>query len=206
DDRLQETGALMLAYIDRLIDRTTMYRVVLYYLSALLGCAFLLGMARATAVDPTALVFSAVLILAASLGANWVFARVFNAVPNRESAFITALILALILDPVTATNLAGVGLLLFASVWAMASKFILSARRRHIFNPAALGVALPGLLLDQPASWWISGVIWLLPIVLAGGLLLVRKLRRFDLVLAFAVVNIVATLATSSPGDYLTQL
>jgi ferredoxin-NADP reductase len=193
----------MLAYIDRLIDRTTMYRVVLYYLSALLGCAFLLGMARATAVDPTALVFSAVLILAASLGANWVFARVFNAVPNRESAFITALILALILDPVTATNLAGVGLLLFASVWAMASKYILTARRRHIFNPAALGVALPGLLLNQPASWWVSTIPWLLPVILIGGIVLVHKLRRFDLILAFGAANLAATLLTAAPGEAL---
>jgi ferredoxin-NADP reductase/Na+-translocating ferredoxin:NAD+ oxidoreductase RnfD subunit len=191
----------MLSSLDRLIDRTTMYRLVLYYLLALLGGAFLLGMTRAVAIDPTALVFSTVLLLGASLGANLVFARVFGAVPNRESAFITALILALILDPVTATNLAGVGLLLFAAVWAMASKYILSARRRHIFNPAALGVALPGLLLNAPASWWVSTVPYLLPIILVGGLMLVRKLRRFDLILAFAAANLAATVLTAAPGE-----
>jgi ferredoxin-NADP reductase/Na+-translocating ferredoxin:NAD+ oxidoreductase RnfD subunit len=191
----------MLSSLDRLIDRTTMYRLVLYYLLALLGGAFLLGMARVVAIDPTALVFSTVLLLAASLGANLVFAAVFGAVPNRESASITALILALILDPVTATNLAGVGLLLFAAVWAMASKYILSARRRHIFNPAALGVALPGLLLNAPASWWVSTVPYLLPIIFVGGLMVVRKLRRFDLILAFAAANLAATVLTAAPGE-----
>lgn len=196
----------MLSRIDRLTDGITMYRLVLYYLAALLGGAFLLGMFRLIAVDPTALAFSAVLITATAWVANTVFARVFGAVPNLESVFITALILTLILDPVTATNLGGVGLLVFAAVWAMASKFILAARRRHIFNPAALGVALPALVLDQPATWWISGIVLLLPLMLAGGLLMVRKLHRFDLVLAFAAANGLATLATSAPADYAGQL
>jgi ferredoxin-NADP reductase/Na+-translocating ferredoxin:NAD+ oxidoreductase RnfD subunit len=193
----------MLNFMDRLIDRTTMYRLVLYYLIALLGGAFLLGMFRLVAVDPTALAFSTMLILLTSVAANWVFARIFGAVPNRESAYITALILALILDPATATNLGGVGLLIFASVWAMASKYILSARRRHIFNPAALGVALPGLLLGEPASWWISTITQLLPVILIGGLVLVRKLRRFDLILAFAAANLLATVLTAAPGEAL---
>jgi len=196
----------MLSFIDRLIDHTTMYRLVLYYLLALLGGAFLLGMFRIIAIDPTALAFSAVLVTAACWVANLVFARVFGAVPNHESVYITAVILTLILDPTTATNLPGVGLLLFASVWAMASKFILAARRRHIFNPAAIGVALPGLLLAQPATWWISTVTPLLPVILIGGLLLIRKLRRFDLILAFAAANLLTTLFTSAPADTLMQL
>src|SRR5487761_2671837 len=125
----------MLNFIDRFIDRITMYRLVLYYLLALLGGAFLLGMFKVISIDPTALAFSAVLITGASWVANQVFARVFGAIPNIESVFITALILMLILDPTTATDLKGVGLLIFASVWAMASKFIIAARRRHIFNP-----------------------------------------------------------------------
>jgi ferredoxin-NADP reductase/Na+-translocating ferredoxin:NAD+ oxidoreductase RnfD subunit len=196
----------MLSLIDRWIDRTTMYRLVLYYLVALLGGAFLLGMFHVIAIDPTALAFSAVLVTAACWLANLVFARVFGAVPNHESVYITAIILTLILDPTTATNLPGVGLLLFASVWAMASKFILAGRRRHIFNPAAIGVALPGLLLAEPASWWISTVTPLLPVIVLGGLLLIRKLRRFDLILAFAAANLVTTLLTSAPGDALTEV
>jgi len=91
----------------------------------------------------------------------------------------------------------------FASAWAMASKFIFSLRRRHIFNPAALGVALPALLLDHPASWWVSGQVWLMPLVIVGGLLIVRKLRRFDLVLAFALTNLVVTVLTGNLSDAL---
>jgi ferredoxin-NADP reductase/Na+-translocating ferredoxin:NAD+ oxidoreductase RnfD subunit len=196
----------MLTLLDRLMDRTTSYRLVLYYLLALLGGAFLLGLFGMAAVDPTALAFSVAIVTATCWLANRIFARVFDAVPNVESVYITALILVLILDPVPATNQAGVGLLLFASVWAMASKYLLAARRRHIFNPAALGVALPGLVLAQSASWWISSVGWLVPIVLVGGVLLVRKLRRFDLVLAFAAANLLATVLGTAPAELVGAL
>jgi len=191
----------MLNLVDSLVDRITMYRLVLYYLAALLAGAFLLGMFRVIAIDPTALAFSAVVVTFFAWASNTLFARIFGAVPNIESGYITALILVLILDPPTATNLAGVGVVVFAAVWAMASKYVLAARRRHIFNPAALGLALPGLLLAEPASWWISTVTPLLPVMLIGGFLLVRKLRRFDLVLAFAAANLIATFIGSAPSE-----
>lgn len=196
----------MLSIIDKITDRVTMYRLVLYYLAALWGGTYLLGLFHLTGIDPGALSFSLVLITASCWLANTVFSKVFAAVPNVESVFITALILALIIDPAGPANLQGIGLMVFASVWAMASKFILSLRRRHIFNPAALGVALPGLAMGQAASWWISGEILLLPVVVAGGILLVRKLRRFDLVLAFMAANLAALLATSTPADYASQV
>ncbi len=196
----------MLSLLDRIIDRVTMYRLVLYYLLALLAGAFLLGIFRVSAIDPAALAFSVVVVTFCAWASNTVFARVFRAVPNIESVYITALILVLIVDPALPTNRAGLGVLIFAAAWAMASKYILSARRRHIFNPAALGVALPGLLLSEPASWWVSTVTPLLPITVIGGLLLVRKLRRFDLILAFAAANVVATIGTTAPADLVFTL
>jgi len=42
-------------------------------------------------------------------------------------------------------DLPGVGGLICASVWAIASKFILAIGKKHIFNPAAMGVALSAL-------------------------------------------------------------
>ena len=68
------------------------------------------------------------------------------------------------------------------SVVAIASKFVLAIGRKHIFNPVAIGVAASALLLDQPATWWVGGNLTLLPFVLVGGLLVVRKLQRFDMV------------------------
>ncbi len=66
----------------------------------------------------------------------------------------------------------------------MASKYMLAPGGKHIFNPAAFAVALTYLTINQTASWWVgSGPM--LPYVLPAGLLLVRKLGRFDLVLSF---------------------
>ena len=108
--------------------------------------------------------------LAACWLTNKIFARIFAVPANNESVYITALILALILDPVAATDSKGIVALAFTSVWAISSKFILAIRRKHLFNPAALGVALSALLLDQPATWWVGGNLALLPLVLLGGM------------------------------------
>jgi ferredoxin-NADP reductase len=196
----------MIKFIDRLLDHITMYRLVLYYLVALVIAALVLGVFRILPHDPIAIAFSTVLILAVCWIANWVFARVFGVPANSESIYITALILALILDPVTASDPKGVGVLIFASVWAMASKFIFAVGRKHLFNPAAFGVLLPAFLLNQPATWWVAGNLPLLPVVLIGGLLVVRKLQRFDLVATFILVNLVTVLATAAPSQYGTAL
>ncbi|TGP82944.1 hypothetical protein EN865_34270, partial [bacterium M00.F.Ca.ET.222.01.1.1] len=90
----------------------------------------------------------------------------------------------------------------FASVWAISSKYILAVGRKHLFNPAALGVALAAFLLDRPATWWVGGNVWLLPLVLLGGILVGRKLRRFDLVATFFGVALATILATTDPSQY----
>ncbi len=192
----------MMKFIDRLLDHTTMYRLVLYYLIALVATALLLGFLGIGRHDPTSIAFSTVVILATCWVTNRVFSRVYAVPANTESVYITALILVLILDPVTAADAKGIGVLIFASVWAIASKFILAIRGKHLFNPAALGVALPAFLLDWPATWWVGGNLPLLPIVLIGGFLVVRKLQRFDLVLTFAAVALATSLATAAPSEY----
>jgi len=57
-------------------------------------------------------------------------------------------------------------------------------------------VATTALAANQSATWWV-GTSVLLPIVLAGGFLLVRKLRRADMVLAFFAVAILADLVAA---------
>ncbi|HEY9011111.1 MAG TPA: hypothetical protein VIN06_08835, partial [Devosia sp.] len=102
----------MIGFLDRFLDQTTMYRLVLLYLAALLGAAFILGFFGLVPHDPTALAFSALLITASSWIANRAFAWAFGLPANAESVYITALILALIFDPVAATDLQGVGALI----------------------------------------------------------------------------------------------
>ena len=196
----------MIGFLDRILDHTTMYRLVLLYLAALVGTAFVLGFFGLVAHEPADIAFSTLLITISCWGANAVFARAFVLPPNAESVYITALILALILDPVGATDLQGMAVLVFASVWAMASKYLLASGGKHVFNPAALAAVMTGVLLGTPATWWVAGNLALMPVVLGGGILLVRKLRRFDLVAAFAIAVALATLATTDPSQSATAL
>jgi ferredoxin-NADP reductase len=115
---------------------------------------------------------------------------VYHAPTNIESAYITALILACILSPVR--NFDGLPLLFWAGTLAMASKYILAIKQKHLFNPAAVAVALTAFWLNQPATWWV-GTTYMLPIVLLGGLLVIRKLRRFDMVLTCVLAAVVAS-------------
>ena len=192
----------MIKTLDRLLDHLTMYRLVLYYLAALLIAAFVFGFLKLVPHDPTALAFMTALVLATCWITNKVFARIFGVPANSESVYITALILALILDPIAPTDAKAIGAVAFASVWAISSKYILAVGGKHLFNPAALGVALTALLLDHPATWWVGGNIWLFPLVLVGGALVVRKLRRLDLVATFLAVALTTILATTDPSQY----
>ncbi len=189
-------------FIDDWLDRVTMYRLVVYYLGALLAAAFVFSFFKLLPHDPTALAFSSFLILVVCWVSNWAFSLVFKTPANVEFVYITALILILIISPVTAADMAGTGAMIFASVWAIASKFVLAIGKKHLFNPAALGVALTAVLLNLPATWWVAGNLMLMPLVVVGGLLIVRKLQRFDLVLSFIAANLAAVLATTTPDSY----
>ena len=196
----------MMDFIDNILNGVTMYRLVLYYLAGLLVVAFLESFFGILPYDPAALAFSTILLLASSWAANAAFAYAFEAAPNVESVYITALILALIISPVSSSDAAGIGFLVFAGVWAMASKYIFAIGKKHIFNPAAFAVALTAVALGQSATWWVAGNYALLPFVFFGGLLVVRKIQRFDLVLSFFAVALVTTALTASAGQAFTSL
>ena len=71
-------------------------------------------------------------------------------------------------------------------VVAIASKFVLAIGRKHIFNPVAIGVAAVAPCCwtsRRPGGW--AAISPLLPFVLIGGLLVVRKVQRFDMVGAY---------------------
>ncbi len=180
--------------IDSLLNGTTMYRVVLYYLLGLLLIAVVFSAVRVLPYSPFGLLFSALFITGVSWVANFVFAKVFRAQTNVESVYITALILTLIITPFSGPSAASYfSIAVWASVWAMASKYIFAIKKKHIFNPAAFGVALTALTVNQAASWWV-GTVSLLPFVVAGGILMTRKLLRSDLVFSFLATALVAAL------------
>ena len=177
----------MIKFIDDRLDRITMYRLTLYFLIGLLGAAVVFAGLGILHADPFAILFTTGFLVGACVLVNWVFAKIYGVPTNVESAYITALILALIISPLQSYQ--DLWFLGWAAVWAMASKYIFALNRKHLFNPAAFAVALTYFTINQSASWWI-GSAPMLPLVALGGTLIVRKTRRADLVLAFLLTAV----------------
>ena len=181
----------MLNYIDSLLEKVTMYRLLIYYLTGLIFAAFGLSLSHNIQYKPAYILISTAILVIACYVINRIFATYFNAPVNPESSIITGLILALIITP----NPTGFGItfLLAAAGLAIASKYLLSVRMKHIFNPAAVAVVLTAQGPHQSASWWV-GAAALLPFVLIGGVLVVRKIRRTRMVLSFFISSFLATI------------
>ena len=195
-----------LASIDGFLNHVTMYRLVLYYVGALLLADFALGFMGLAPNDPAQLAASSVVILVVGLITNVILSRGFRVPVNHDSVYITAGILALIMPPVAPADWMGLGGLALASFAAMASKFILAIHGKHIFNPVALGAVVAYYALDQSATWWVGGNLELLPIVLVGGLLVLRKVQRLEMFGAYVLANLAATAVTTAPSMYPTAL
>ncbi|HWZ66077.1 MAG TPA: RnfABCDGE type electron transport complex subunit D [Patescibacteria group bacterium] len=179
-------------WLDAFMDRFTMYRLLLYYLILLLFAAIILSAFGLIHYQPLDILFCSLLLTATCWLSNKLFAFVFEAPTNVESPLITALILALIISP--SHNSSGFIFMIAAGGLAMASKYILAVKKRHIFNPAAIAVALTSFGAGDAASWWV-GTVWMLPFVLVGGILLTRRIRRSKMVVWFALTAIIATAA-----------
>lgn len=172
-----------------------MYRLLTYYLGGLLGIATVFSALHILPYDPINVLASAGFLVAVSWFSNMVFARIWRVPTNAESSLITGLILSLIITP--AMPDASFFFLMWAALLAMASKYILAIRGKHIFNPAAFGVAATALFVNQSATWWIAGNVPMMLFVLPGGFLVVRKIHRWDLVLTFMAFAFASSLVTA---------
>lgn len=181
-----------------LLRRISVHRLMLYYLLALLAAGEICCVLRILPYSPLDLAFSTLLIGAACWAGNWIFARTWEVKPSPDSVLITALILALIITPFAPGDLRAAGYAVFAALWAMAAKYLLTLGRRSIFNPAAFGVVLAAMALGSSVSWWIGGSLYVLPLVLAGGLLIMIKMNVTEMLGAFAAAALL-TVAVTSP-------
>lgn len=193
-------------FVDAFLNRITMYRLVLDYLMVLVAAAFVLSFFGFFSFTPWALLFSFFLMVAVCWISNEALARIFNVTPNTESVYITSFILTLILSPVEFSNFTGALMLAIAGAVAMASKYVLTIDKKHIFNPAALAVAITGILFGTYASWWVGGTLSLLPFVLIGGLLVVRKVQRFDQFWTFSIIALCGVAIKFLPNNPLDSI
>ncbi len=195
----------MMTKIDYVLDRITMYRLVLYVLIGLVGLATVLAYFKLLNFSPLSLLVSTLFLVFICWAMNAILARVFEVPANVKSSYITALILALIIDP--AQSPGALQFLGWAAVLAISSKYILALNRKHFFNPAAIAVVITSFVLGESASWWI-GTTGMLPAVLIGGLLITRKLRQADMIWSFCAAALISALiiTLAQGGDVFTAL
>lgn len=183
--------------IDEFLNDITMYRLVLYFLVLFVLAGFVFSLFGILPFNPINLGLSLAIILSFSWITNTLFAKVFEAPTNIESVYITALILALIVAP--ATNFQDVINTIWIAALAMASKYILAIKKKHVFNPAAISAFLVSTFAGGKVSWWVGSSV-MLPMVLICGFLIVRKIKRFDLLLSFVAVSLI-TIEVFSLGN-----
>ena len=174
-------------FVDNFLNGITMYRMVLYGLTALTFLAILFGFLGVLPYAGYWLFASAAILLASCYISNYIFAKIFSVPVNVESSFITALILFLIMTPPSVIS--DLKILALTGIIAMASKYLIAPLRRHIFNPAAFSAAAIFLLGLGGAAWWVETPV-MFPAILIVGFLIVKKIRRFDLFLPFLVAGL----------------
>lgn len=179
--------APLLKPLDKFLNNITMYRSVLSALSVISFAAIVLSFLGILTYQPVDLIVSIIVLHLSGLAANFLLAKLFKAHTNVESVFITILILFLILAP--GSDIQSIILLSAASVAAMASKYFLAWKGRHMFNPAAFGAFTFGLI-GGGAVWWVGTPV-LLPLVLITGFGILRKLQRFELVAVFILTSFI---------------
>ena len=95
-------------------------------------------------------------LVAVSWLTNIICLWAFRVPANIESVYISALILALILTPLSGYN--DLWLIGWAAVLAMACKYVIAIRKKHIFDPVAFAVALTALTINEHA--FSGGNVW----------------------------------------------
>lgn len=180
--------------IDAILNKYTMYRVVLYGLALLLAVAEIFALTGTISISAFGLLLSIVVLCTSCYFSNKFFAWILQVPHNTESWLITALILCCILPPVH--GLDRVLLTALAGLVAMASKYVLVYRGTHVFNPAAIAAFILSVASLLPATWWIA-TPYLTPFTVLLALTVLRKQRQFTLFFTFSLAAFATLLFVS---------
>ncbi|KKQ42103.1 MAG: Oxidoreductase FAD/NAD(P)-binding domain protein [Candidatus Levybacteria bacterium GW2011_GWB1_37_8] len=184
-----------------------MYRLVLYLLILLVVVASSLSAIGLLSHNGFYILASATYLSFICWITNKILAKILKVKTNPESALISGLILSLIFGPVF--SLSNLIPLTAIGVFGMTSKYLIVLRGRHIFNPAAFGATASAVILGQGASWWV-GDLPMAPFILISGFLILKKIRKFEMVAAFlasmTVLMVVNSILGHEPFDLFVRL
>ncbi len=174
--------------IDEILNDITMYRLLVYGLSLILACGTVLNLAGRLPISALSILLTSFVIITVGIIADRCLPVLWGTTSNKDSSLITCLILCFILPP--SSHVHDLALLGLGALIAITSKYILTYHYKHIFNPAALAALILGLTSLLPATWWVGSPA-MLPITLVFGLLVLRKVRRFQLFFSFLIASMI---------------
>lgn len=185
-------------YIDRFLNGITMYKLVLFGLVAQALLAILFGFLGILPFSGVSMLSSLIILTFVCYLINFLFANIYKVPTNSESYSITALILFFILLPVT--TLDDVRTVVLVALIAMASKYLLAIKKKHIFNPAAIAVFIVGLTSFDLASWWVGSGVMLVPTLVLAFLVL-RKVNHFQMFFTFVITEFMSAFLFGLSGE-----
>jgi ferredoxin-NADP reductase len=174
--------------LDNVLNKITMYRLVLYVLVTTLIAALIISLFNDFFFSTGALVLSTLVLIVVCFIANKALAIVTDADANTESWLITALILVCILQPQSSVH--GLSLIALGGLFAMVGKYLVVYKHRHIFNPAALAAVILTVSKLLPAVWWV-GNPHLFIISAIVGFLILKKIRHFQIFFSFLFFSLI---------------
>lgn len=192
----------IMKYIEAILDRHTMYQVIITILSAWVGLTFLFTGLGYLPYSFEEIVLAFATIMASATVFHFLLALLTRAPANYGSTIITALIIFFIFNP-TAVQVELIGLAAAAGI-AVLSKYVLAYRRLHLVNPAAFAAAVAGVGGFGFVSWWIGTPIMAAAVAI-GGLLIVLKINRGALVAWAALTMLLAFVVQGAIGGWLTS-
>lgn len=174
-----------------------MYRIVSLSLGLLAAYAFVLIATENLLVGFTTPLRAALglgVLVVVAVAANAAIGAVLRVRPHTESAVITALLLwFILLPPFTDGELWWFAVTALAAV---ASKYVIAWRGRHLFNPAAAGVVIvvaiqhftePDLRIAN--GWWIANSAMTIPVAVLA-LVVLWRVRKVGMGLVFVAVAV----------------
>lgn len=176
-----------------------MYKTVLFGLLLITASAFIASFLGYIYYTPLQLLYSYIALFLVCYITNFVISFTFRIAVNIESQSITALILFLILKPISSLN--ELKIYLVVGVISMASKYVLVIGKKHIFNPVAIALVASGLLGFGSAFWWVGSSVLLVPVAVAGFLIL-RKTQRFTMFSVFVLSSVVSIVGMNIFRDF----
>ncbi|OJU87439.1 hypothetical protein BGO17_00335 [Candidatus Saccharibacteria bacterium 49-20] len=176
-----------LEYINKMLRPFSMYTGIGLGLSGIFLVALLLSALGYFNFTPLALALSALVLVGTTYIASLLCGWLFGVKAYWESSIITGLILTLIFTP--SADISQLVVLAFVGFIAGVSKYILTWRGRHIFNPAALAAVVICFTGLGAASWWVATPI-LTPVVALVVLISLYQSKRYWVVGTFLAITI----------------